>query len=71
MDFFKGIRFYLKDKETGLLAMKFVCDKCGKEMEEADGGFIPCTMSGAPLIHQAKFYCKDCYDGGKYNGKTR
>lgn len=70
MEFFKGIRLYLKDKETGLLAMKFVCQSCGKEMDEPEQYRIPCSC-GAPIIPKTIFYCNECYNGGKNNGKTR
>lgn len=70
MDFFKGIRFYLKDKETGLLAMKYVCCKCGKEVDEFATFHMPCTAGHVPVVHETEFICKECY-GGMKNGETR
>lgn len=71
MEFFKGIRLYLKDKETGLLAMKFVCCKCGKEIDEPASFWIPCSSGHVPLIHQTEFLCKECHNGGSNNGEAR
>ncbi len=71
MEFFKGIRLYLKDKDTGLLAMKFVCCKCGKEIDEPASFQMPCSSDHVALIHQTEFLCKECYSGGRNNGKTR
>lgn len=69
VDFFKGVRLYIKDKDTGLLAIKFVCQNCGKEMDEPEQYQIPCSYN-TPLIQKAKFYCNECYNGGNNNGKA-
>lgn len=61
MKYFNGIRLYLKDQETGLLEIRFVCEHCGKEMEQPEGYFIPCSLSGSPKVHETEFYCNECY----------
>lgn len=33
---FKKIKFYLINPETGKLKITYLCDNCGKEMEEPD-----------------------------------
>lgn len=71
MEFFKGVRLYLKDQKTGLLAIKFVCSKCGKEIDDIESFRIPCSSGNVPLIHQTEFLCKECDKGGNVNGKTR
>ena len=62
MKFFNGIRLYLQDQSTGLLKMKFVCEKCGVEMESPDGYFIHCSPSGILKVHEIEFYCQKCYE---------
>lgn len=61
MEFFENVRLYLKDQQTGLLEMRFICHKCGKEVEEPGGYTIHCAEGGVPMIHETKFYCEACY----------
>lgn len=62
MKFFNGVRLYLQDQNTGLLGMKFVCEKCGVEMDSPGGYFIPCSPGGSPKIHETEFYCPKHYE---------
>ena len=68
MEFFKGIQLYLKDTDTGLLEIKFICKTCGKVMDEPEHCFTTCSIGGIPLYHKMQFYCKDCYERRTNNG---
>ena len=60
MTFFDNIRLYLDDPSTGRLKMKFICKKCGKEMDEAEHYNYPCSYGGVAKYHLAEFMCDEC-----------
>ena len=43
--------------------MKFVCCKCGKEMDEFATIQMPCTVGHVPVVHETEFICKKCHGG--------
>lgn len=53
---FKQIKFYLFNPETGELKIIYLCDKCGKEMEEPDYWYFNGKDNG---YH---FLCNECKD---------
>lgn len=59
---FDGIKFYLKDRATGELRIKYICEDCGKEMPDApDRWWLVLPLhnkpNGKPGYH---FRCEDC-----------
>lgn len=66
MKFFNNVRLYIKDVDTGLLCVKFICKYCGKEMDEPYSYYIPCT-SNLCKYHETTFICCDCYEKEKSN----
>lgn len=62
MNFFNNIRLYLKDPNTGLLSIKFICKHCGEEIDENEpfNYYIPCTQTVCKY-HEATFVCHKCY----------
>ena len=70
---FDGMKFYLKDKNTGELAINYICEDCGKEMLDAPYHWwlvVPATVNA--IKHPTKrhgyhFRCEDCENklGGK------
>ena len=57
--FFNNIRLYLDNPNTGRLKIKYVCKKCGKEMDEAENYRIP-VRCNVPDYHLAEFICTNC-----------
>ena len=60
---FDGMKFYLKDKDTGELSINYICEDCGKEMHEAPDRWqlvLPLNdrYTRVPGYH---FYCAECY----------
>lgn len=58
--FFDNIRLYLDDPNTGRLKIKYICRKCGKEIDEAKYFHVSCTHTGIPKYHEAEFMCTEC-----------
>lgn len=63
---FDGMKFYLKDTNTGELAINYICEDCGKEMPDAPYHWwlvVPVTTNAikhptkAPGYH---FRCEEC-----------
>ena len=57
---FKKIKLYLINPETGELKITYLCDKCGKEMEEPDYWWFKSTIDGKDNGYH--FVCKECKD---------
>lgn len=60
---FDGMKFYLKDKDTGELSINYICEDCGKEMHGAPDKWqlvLPLNdrYTRVPGYH---FFCTDCY----------
>ena len=57
---FKKIKFYLANPETGELKITYLCDKCGKEMEEPDYWYFKSIINDKNNGYH--FLCKECKD---------
>ena len=56
----KKIKLYLSNPETGELKITYLCDKCGKEMEEPDHWYFKSTINSKDNGYH--FWCKECKD---------
>ena len=60
---FGGMKFYLKDQTTGELGIKYVCEDCGKIMDEPGHWrfIIPTGLYGKPNKNPGfQFRCEEC-----------
>lgn len=65
---FDGIKFYLKDTNTGEIGIKYICETCGKEMDEPDHWWLTVPYGNAvPKALGFHFRCEKCdkEKGGK------
>lgn len=60
---FDGMKFYLKDKDTGELSINYICEDCGKEMQEApDKWQLVLPLNNRSIkVPGYHFFCTDCY----------
>lgn len=58
--YFENIRLYLDDPSTGKLKIRYVCKECGKEMDKAENGRVPCSYGGIAHYQLAEFMCNEC-----------
>jgi ribosomal protein L44E len=63
---FDGMKFYLKDTNTGELAINYICEDCGKEMPNAPYHWwlvVPVTTNAVKhptKRHGYHFRCEEC-----------
>ena len=60
---FDGVKFYLIDDKTGELGIKYVCEDCGKLMDEPGHWrfIIPTGLYGKPNKNPGfQFRCEEC-----------
>lgn len=63
---FDGMKFYLKDTNTGELAINYICEDCGKEMPDAPYHWwlvVPVTTNAVKhptKRHGYHFRCEEC-----------
>jgi hypothetical protein len=67
---FDGIKFYLKDQDTGELSLGYICEDCGKEMDGAPDHWwlvLPVGKGESKRRSGYHFRCGDCEQkaGGK------
>ena len=55
----KSIKLYLKDKDSGEIEIKYVCNVCGKEMDEPKNYTMNVKGNVADPF-SARFSCDDC-----------
>lgn len=62
-DLFENFRLYLKDSETGLLEIRYICKDCNKEMTHNDVyyWYHPVSTGGVAQYHKTEFKCEECY----------
>lgn len=67
-----NIKLYLKNIFTGELKVKYICDDCGKLMNEPKNYYIKCK-NGIADPFTTIFRCDDCYKKFKedYNNDKR
>ena len=63
-----NFKFYLKDKETGELEVKYVCKDCGLEMDEAHHYRAKCKGSVVDPF-SVVFKCHDCFVKNGFDDK--
>ncbi len=59
---FDGIKFYMKDTNTGELSVKYTCEDCGKEMWDApDRWWLVLPLNNNPKRRTGyHFRCEEC-----------
>lgn len=59
MEFYNFVRLYY-DPDTGRIIPKFICSRCGKEMDKLERAEIPCNRGGVAEYHRTVAWCNDC-----------
>ena len=68
---FDGVKFYLIDNKTGELAIKYVCEDCGKVMDKPYHWWLTLPVKGnCAQTFGYHFRCKECEDKKKKKETT-
>lgn len=53
----KSVKLYLKDAQTGEIAVRFVCHRCGREMEDHPPNWLCKTAKNSAVMDLFTFRC--------------
>lgn len=59
--YFDNIKFYLTNRKTGEMTIKFICDNCKEEMDKPYNYQIPVSVKNIPETWKTKYLCEKCY----------